>query len=159
MFTNLDVSTSIRKAGRASHLPHLSWNHTGHSMHGDQTPTRQTTQNSWVIFWVEWLQKKLAKSSKILFLVGLFQHATRVISCGCTFMAWMYTTAAKVKELCYFTALNKEFQLDIAWWYSFIQCWNGLSMLSTNSSPLLQIYHSYRRFWLLGLQCLHKWKT
>ena len=63
----------------------------------------------------EWLGNKSAINREILFLVGLFQHATRVVSCGCTFMAWMYITAAKVKELCFFTRLNKEFQLDIAW--------------------------------------------
>ena len=85
-----------------------------------------------------WLLKKTAAKREILSLVGLLQHATKVIQCGRTFVARMYATAAKVKQLHYFTRLNKEFRSDIAWRHTFIHCWNGQSMLrSTNS-------HSYR---------------
>ena len=83
----------------------------------------------------KWLGKKSATKREILSLVGLLQHATRVVRCGRTFVARMYATAAKVKELHYFTRLNKEFRSDIAWWHTFIQCWNGLSMLHKSKSP------------------------
>ena len=69
-----------------------------------------------------WLLKKTATKREILSLVGLLQHATKVIQCGRTFVARMYATAAKVKQLHYFTRLNKEFRSDIAWWHTFIHC-------------------------------------
>ena len=77
----------------------------------------------------KWVGKKTATKRQILSLVGLLQHATKVIRCGRTFVARMYATAAKVKQLHFFTRLNKEFQSDVAWWHTFIHCWNGLSIL------------------------------
>ena len=77
----------------------------------------------------KWLGKKTATKREILSLVGLLQHATKVIRCGRTFVARMYATAAKVKQLHFFTRLNKEFRSDVAWWHAFIHCWNGLSLL------------------------------
>ena len=47
----------------------------------------------------KWLRKKTATKREILPLVGLLQHATRVVRCGRTFVARMYATAARVKEL------------------------------------------------------------
>ena len=87
----------------------------------------------------QWLGKRSATKREILSLVGLLQHATKVVRCGWTFVAWMYATAAKVKELHFFTRLNRDFQSDVAWWHTFIQYWNGLSMLPTSSPPLTDL--------------------
>jgi len=67
----------------------------------------------------KWLRKKTATKREILSLVGLLQHATKVVRCGRTFVARLYATAAKVKHLHFFTRLNKEFRLDITWWHAF----------------------------------------
>ena len=83
----------------------------------------------------KWLGKKSATKREILSLVGLLQHATSIVRCGCNFVAQMYATADKVKELHFFIRLNKKFQSDIACWHTFIQCWNGLSMLHRFQPP------------------------
>ena len=44
-----------------------------------------------------WLCKKKATKREILSLVGILQHATKVVKPGSTFVARMYATAAKVK--------------------------------------------------------------
>ena len=75
-----------------------------------------------------WLKKKKATKRDILSPVGLLQHATKVVKCGRIFTAHTYATAAKLKELHFFTRLNKEFRSDLAWWHAFIQHWNGLSI-------------------------------
>lgn len=84
-----------------------------------------------------WLQKKSATKRQILSLVGMLQHATKVVRHGRTFVTRMYRTAAKVKELNFYTRLNSEFKSDLFWWYYFLQHWNGLSLLRSgqNSSP------------------------
>ena len=41
-----------------------------------------------------WLRKKKATKKEILSLVGLLQHATKVVRCGRTFVSRMYWTAA-----------------------------------------------------------------
>ena len=51
-------------------------------------------------------EKRKATNCHILALVGLLQHASKVIQCGCSFVSRMYATAAKKKELDYYTWLN-----------------------------------------------------
>ena len=76
-----------------------------------------------------WLGKKKATKRKILSLVGLLQHATKVVRPGRTFVSRMYSTAAKLKELYYYTRLNKDFRSDLHWWHVFVGHRNGLSLL------------------------------
>ena len=56
----------------------------------------------------EWLNKKSATKREILSLVGVLQHAAKVVRPGRMFVSNMYAVAAKVQELDYFTCLNKE---------------------------------------------------
>ena len=85
----------------------------------------------------EWLEKKKATKCNILSLVGQLQQATKVVRQGRTFMARLYSTAAKVQELDFYTRLNKEFRSDVYWWHAFLQHWNGISLLkwTTNYLP------------------------
>jgi len=55
-----------------------------------------------------WLHQQKATEREILSLVGLLQHASKVVKPGRTFVARMYTTAAKVKKMRYFSHLNKS---------------------------------------------------
>ena len=72
-----------------------------------------------------WLHKKKATKRQILSLVGLLQHACKVVRSGRTFVARMYNTAAKVKKLTYFSRLNKSFKSDLYWWHMFINHWTA----------------------------------
>ena len=74
-----------------------------------------------------WLQKRKATKREILSLVGLLQHATKVVKPGRTFVARMYATTAKIKQLYFYTRLTKEFRSDLQWWHMFIMRWNGIS--------------------------------
>ena len=66
----------------------------------------------------------------ILSLVGLLQHATKVVSPGRTFLSRMYRTAARLKRLSYYTRLNTAFQSDLRWWHLFASSWNGRSFFN-----------------------------
>ena len=72
--------------------------------------------------------KRRATKRQILSLVGLLQHATKVVRPGRSFVSRMYATAARVKELDFYTRLNREFRSDLAWWHTFMASWNGLSL-------------------------------
>ena len=80
-----------------------------------------------------WLGRNKATKREILSLVGLLQHATKVIRPGRSFVSRMYATAARVKELDYYTRLGREFKSDLAWWHTFLVSWNGLSLLRSVS--------------------------
>ena len=69
-----------------------------------------------------------ATKREILSLVGLLQHATKVVTSGRIFVAQMYSTAAMLRQLTLFTRLNKDFCSDLYWWYTFIGSWNGLNI-------------------------------
>ena len=73
-------------------------------------------------------QKKATKR-EILSLVGVLQHAAKVVRCGRSFVSRMYGTAARVKELTFYVRLNKDFKSDLLWWHTFLISWNGLSLL------------------------------
>ena len=75
------------------------------------------------------VRKKKATKREILSLVGLLQHATKVLKPGRTFVSRRYNTAAKIKELHYYTTLTKAFKSDLCWWHFFVNSWNGVSFL------------------------------
>lgn len=83
----------------------------------------------------DWLTKRRAKKREILSLVGLLQHATKVVQCGRTFVSRMYSTAAKIKKMDYKKRLNVEFRSDLSWWHTFLDSWNGLSLLRSSALP------------------------
>jgi len=101
-----------------------------------------------------WLRKKKATKQEILSLIGLLQHATKEVRCGQTFMARLCATTAKVKELHFFTRLNKEFRSDLAWWHVFVQHWNGLSIIrASNITPIFEatIQRDVSGSWVVAL--------
>ena len=82
-------------------------------------------------------ERKLQKK-KFLSLVGLLQHATKVVKCSRTFVSRMYWTAAQVRELHFYVTLNMDFRSDLHWCHTFLNSWNGLSFLwyvGPGSSP------------------------
>ena len=76
-----------------------------------------------------WLDKRNATKREILSLVGLLQHAAKVVRPGRIFVRRMYNVAAKVQEMDHYTRLNKDFRSDLYWWHTFVTSWNGISFL------------------------------
>ena len=76
-----------------------------------------------------WLDKRNATKREILSLVGLLQHAAKVVHPGRIFVCRMYNVAAEVQEMDHYTRLNKDFRSDLHWWHTFVTSWNGISFL------------------------------
>ena len=95
--------------------------------------------------------KKETTKYEILSHIKVLQHTTRIVQPGRTFLSRMYDTAAKLRELHFYTRLNREFQSDLCWWDIFFKSWNGLSLLqcTDNCNPRLQYSDRCVRF--LGL--------
>ena len=79
----------------------------------------------------------MATKKQILSLIGLLQHATKVVRPGRTFVSRMYNAAAKLRELSHYipgsTKTYKDFCSDLWWWHIFIRHWNGLSFFHHSS--------------------------
>lgn len=96
-----------------------------------------------------WLSRKKATKREILSLVGLLQHATKVVTHGRTFLSRMYQTAARVKHLSYYTRLTRAFRSDLRWWHLFATHWNGLSFFN-HTSPDHEILTDASGSWGCG---------
>lgn len=108
----------------------------------------------------DWLGKKNATKRQILSLVGLLQHAVKVVRPGRIFVRRMYSVAAKVRELDYYTRLNREFHSDLYWWHTFINTWNGVSFLKAvagNPTPQASIQTDASGSWGCGAFFQGQW--
>ena len=111
-------TSSCWKGGGTFHQPHLL----GITLDTSQMEIRSPDEkllhicNKILI----WLPKKNATKREILSLIGLLQHAMKVVRCGRTFVGRIYQAAAKVKELSFFTCLTKEFRSYLFWWHFFL---------------------------------------
>ena len=97
----------------------------------------------------DWLGKKSATKREILSLVGLLQHAAKVVRPGRIFVRRMYCVAAKVQELDYHTRLNKKFPLLVAHIPQGLE-WSGLPAVSPNK-PAARYGDSVRCIRILGM--------
>jgi len=127
-------SSSIREGRRTSRLPHISRNCTRHKHNGSSPASGQVKAHPHI-------NTTMASES----LVGLLQHATKVVKPGRTFVSRMYATAAKVKRLSFYTRLNKGFCSDLLWWHMFIKRWNGVSFFHSATLNPLYIQTDARR--------------
>ena len=100
-----------------------------------------------------WLRRKKATKWEILSLVGLLQHATKVVRPGKIFVTRMYNTAARIKELHYYTTLTKAFKYNLHWWHF-------MSIVGMVSVPQVSLPQNFlwlsscnRYLRLMGLWC------
>ena len=79
---------------------------------------------------------------------------------GRTFVSRMYNTAAKIKELHYYTTLTKAFKSDLHWWHFFVNSWNGVSFLecyAQQTSFDCQVVTDASGSWGCGAQFKDHW--
>ena len=105
----------------------------------------------------EGLNKRSATKRAVLSLVGVLQHAAKVVRPGHTFVSCMYAVAVKVLELDYFTHLNKKFQSDLHWWNTFLGQWNGVSFFQPKVMPDIAIQTDASGSWGCAAFCGGCW--
>ena len=89
----------------------------------------------------QWVTYKKATKWAILSLVRSLQQATKVVRFGKAFPSRMYTTAAKLKEMHYFTKLNVQFRSDLYCWHTFLTEWNEISLLRWDNDNWTPEHH------------------
>ena len=109
----------------------------GHQAHGGTASRGQIASDPHS---VSCMVRKLL-SVKFLSLVGLLQHATKVVKPERTFILRMYSKAAKLKELHYYTNLTKNFRSDLCWWHIFVNSWNSISFFKSIHPQATAEYH------------------
>lgn len=100
----------------------------------------------------QWLEKKAARKRAILSLIGELAHASKVIAPGRTFLRRMLDTAHSRPHLDHWIRLSKEFRSDLMWWYTFIEQWNGVSLLASHifKPPAVTVFTDASGNWGCG---------
>ena len=88
---------------------------------------------------IEWLGRKAGKRRDLESLVGLLQHAAKVVRPGRRFVRRIIQLMASVKSRDRFIRLNAEFRSDLQWWNRFLDGWNGIGILQDPAAEIVDI--------------------
>jgi hypothetical protein len=77
-----------------------------------------------------WTEKKRCTKRDLLSLIGQLQHATVVVRPGRSFLRRLIALSKSVSKLTHHLNVNSEARSDILWWHSFLEGWNGATLLS-----------------------------
>jgi len=74
-------------------------------------------------------------------LVGKLAHASQVVQPGKTFMRRMFELLAGTRLAHHHICLSKAFRSDLQWWATFLEVWNGVTMMQCGSQCSGQASH------------------
>ena len=92
----------------------------------------------------QWKSKQACTKRDLLSLIGKLAHAAKIVKPGRTFLRRMLDVAHSVSDLNHHVKLKGEFKSDLAWWESFLEVWNGQSMMEAlhHSQAPAAIWHT-----------------
>ena len=109
----------------------------------------------------QWTHLRSVKKKDLESLVGQLHDASVVVRSGCTFIRRLIDAlkSAHHRSSNSFVRLNVEARSDIFWWVSFIEHWNGLSMMHNlrRNNPDIIITSDASGSWGCGAYCLAAW--
>ena len=79
------------------------------------------------------MKKEACRKRELLSLIGKLSQACKVVVAGRTFLRRMIDLSCKAKQLDHWIRLTQGFRSDLAWWSSFIERWNGRSMMEVHA--------------------------
>lgn len=83
----------------------------------------------------EWRGKRACKKRELESLLGHLQHAAIVVRPGRTFVRRLIELLAAFKQGDHWVRLNVSTRSDIVWWQTFMEEWNGISLMP-HTTPL-----------------------
>ena len=109
----------------------------------------------------EWGDRKACQRRDLESLIGVLNHACKVVRCGRTFLRRMLDLLHGVPMhplRPHPIRLNKAFRSDLAWWRLFAAEWNGISFLPpTSRLPCRQLASDASGSWGCGAYCGSHW--
>ena len=77
----------------------------------------------------EWAGRRSCRKRELESLVGKLSHAARVVQPGKTFLRQLFELMKGTRKGFHHIRLNTAAWLDIIWWSTFVQAWNGVSLV------------------------------
>ena len=82
-----------------------------------------------------WSQRQVCRRRQLESLIGLLQHACRVVRPGRSFLRHMISLLSHSYRPYHHICLTKQFRADLCWWHTFLPAWNGVFVLPPQSQP------------------------
>lgn len=107
----------------------------------------------------QWTEKKNCTKRELLSLIGQLQHATVVVRPGCSFLCQLISLSKSVNKPSHHLHIDREARSDILWWHSFLEGWNGSSLLSVarEQTPDKTFYSDASGSWGCGAHWESEW--
>ena len=106
----------------------------------------------------QWGTRTACSRTDLESLIGLLNHACKVVRSGRSFLRRMIDLLHAVQPSQPLIRLNCGFRSDLAWWANFIEKWNGVSFLLPPSHlPKLDITSDASGSWGCGAWHNHLW--
>ncbi len=88
----------------------------------------------------EWEGRRLCTRRQLESLVGLLNHASKVVRPGRSFLRRMLDLLHRTEHTAaprshHFIRLNRCFRADLQWWRSFVSGWNGVALFPDRARP------------------------
>jgi len=84
---------------------------------------------------VEWNSKHSCTKRELQSITNLLQHAATVVHPGRTFIRRLYDLLSTTCTQHHHIRLNLEARSDLAWWATFLEGWNGTSIMVADHPP------------------------
>ena len=106
----------------------------------------------------EWDGKKACSRKELESLIGLLNHACKVVRSGRSFLRRMIDLLHVVQPSQRWIRLNGGFRSDLTWWNTFVSEWNGVSFLHPPTHlPHLEITSDASGTWGCGAWHHNAW--
>ena len=86
-----------------------------------------------------WLYKKVAVARDLKSVVGKLENACKVVRPGRSFLRRMLDLLRGVHSNRRLIRLSEAFRSDLMWWHTFLEVWNGVSMIPFGDPQLADV--------------------
>ena len=106
-----------------------------------------------------WAPRKVCRRRQLESLIGVLQHAGRVVRPGRTFTRRMIDLLSirGAQSSHHHIRLNQQFQADLQWWRVFAAHWNGVSVFPLARKPALEVTSDASGNWGCGAWSQKSW--
>ena len=105
----------------------------------------------------EWMAKRACKKRELESLLGHLQHAATVIRAGRTFVRRLIELLAVFEKREHWVRLNDSMRSDLTWWLTYMEGWNGISVLPIAGAPTVPLVTDASGTWGCGAHWNTHW--
>ena len=87
----------------------------------------------------KWTGKKAGRRQEQELLLGLLQHAAKIVRPGRRFVSQIIEFMTSVRDRDRFIRLNADVRSDLLWWHTFIETWNSVGILQDPAQEVIII--------------------